>query len=90
MLELTDVHVRYGNIRALQGVSFRVEQGAGRGLEEAQDVRGLERGGVRHVDDDVGAGEARVHALARGGVETAARRGRDHLVSAALELRDHL
>jgi branched-chain amino acid transport system ATP-binding protein len=27
MLELTDVHVRYGNIRALQGVSFRVEQG---------------------------------------------------------------
>ena len=27
MLELTDVHVRYGNIRALQGVSLRVEQG---------------------------------------------------------------
>ncbi len=27
MLELTDVHVRYGNIRALQGVSFRVEAG---------------------------------------------------------------
>jgi branched-chain amino acid transport system ATP-binding protein len=27
MLELTDVHVRYGNIRALQGVSFRVETG---------------------------------------------------------------
>ncbi|HEY0442837.1 MAG TPA: ABC transporter ATP-binding protein [Candidatus Limnocylindrales bacterium] len=27
MLELRDVHVRYGNIRALQGVSFRVEQG---------------------------------------------------------------
>jgi branched-chain amino acid transport system ATP-binding protein len=27
MLELTGVHVRYGNIRALQGVSFRVEQG---------------------------------------------------------------
>jgi branched-chain amino acid transport system ATP-binding protein len=27
VLELTDVHVRYGNIRALQGVSLRVEQG---------------------------------------------------------------
>lgn len=27
MLELTDVHVRYGNIRAIQGVSLRVEQG---------------------------------------------------------------
>jgi branched-chain amino acid transport system ATP-binding protein len=27
MLELADVHVRYGNIRALQGVSFRVDQG---------------------------------------------------------------
>ena len=27
MLELKDVHVRYGNIRALQGVSLRVEQG---------------------------------------------------------------
>ena len=27
MLDLTDVHVRYGNIRALQGVSLRVDQG---------------------------------------------------------------
>ena len=27
MLELTDVHVRYGNIRALQGLSLRVENG---------------------------------------------------------------
>ena len=27
MLELADVHVRYGNIRALQGVSLRVENG---------------------------------------------------------------
>jgi branched-chain amino acid transport system ATP-binding protein len=27
MLELADVHVRYGNIRALQGVSLRVETG---------------------------------------------------------------
>ncbi|HLO35650.1 MAG TPA: ABC transporter ATP-binding protein [Candidatus Deferrimicrobium sp.] len=27
MLELADVHVRYGNIRALQGVSLRVDQG---------------------------------------------------------------
>jgi branched-chain amino acid transport system ATP-binding protein len=27
VLELTDVHVRYGSIAALQGVSFRVEQG---------------------------------------------------------------
>src|SRR3954471_16081179 len=27
MLELRDVHVRYGNIRALQGVSLRVDQG---------------------------------------------------------------
>jgi branched-chain amino acid transport system ATP-binding protein len=27
VLELTDVHVRYGNIRALQGVSLRVESG---------------------------------------------------------------
>ena len=27
MLELADVHVRYGSIRALQGVSLRVEQG---------------------------------------------------------------
>jgi branched-chain amino acid transport system ATP-binding protein len=27
MLELSDVHVRYGNIRALQGVSLRVESG---------------------------------------------------------------
>jgi branched-chain amino acid transport system ATP-binding protein len=27
MLELADVHVRYGNIRALQGVSLRVERG---------------------------------------------------------------
>ena len=27
MLELTDVHVRYGNIRALQGVSLRVDEG---------------------------------------------------------------
>jgi branched-chain amino acid transport system ATP-binding protein len=27
MLELADVHVRYGNILALQGVSLRVEQG---------------------------------------------------------------
>ncbi len=27
MLELTDVHVRYGNIRALQGVSLRVAEG---------------------------------------------------------------
>ena len=27
MLELTDVHVRYGNIRALQGVSLRVGSG---------------------------------------------------------------
>ena len=27
MLELTDVHVRYGNIRALQGVTLRVETG---------------------------------------------------------------
>ena len=27
MLDLTDVHVRYGNIRALQGVSLRVETG---------------------------------------------------------------
>src|SRR3954452_23196225 len=27
MLELTDVHVRYGNIRALQGVSLHVETG---------------------------------------------------------------
>jgi branched-chain amino acid transport system ATP-binding protein len=27
MLELTDVHVRYGNILALQGVSLRVDQG---------------------------------------------------------------
>jgi branched-chain amino acid transport system ATP-binding protein len=27
VLELTDVHVRYGSIRALQGVSLRVEQG---------------------------------------------------------------
>ena len=27
MLELTDVHVRYGSIRALQGVSLRVEAG---------------------------------------------------------------
>jgi len=27
VLELTDVHVRYGNIRALQGVSLRVENG---------------------------------------------------------------
>ncbi len=27
MLELTDVHVRYGNIRAIQGVSLRVDQG---------------------------------------------------------------
>ena len=27
MLELIDVHVRYGNIRALQGVSLRVESG---------------------------------------------------------------
>ncbi|MEA2612678.1 MAG: branched-chain amino acid transport system ATP-binding protein [Chloroflexota bacterium] len=27
MLELADVHVRYGNVRALQGVSLRVETG---------------------------------------------------------------
>jgi len=27
MLELTDIHVRYGNIRALQGVSLRVDTG---------------------------------------------------------------
>jgi len=27
VLDLTDVHVRYGNIRALQGVSLRVDQG---------------------------------------------------------------
>ncbi len=27
MLELVDVHVRYGNIRALQGMSLRVDQG---------------------------------------------------------------
>jgi branched-chain amino acid transport system ATP-binding protein len=27
VLELTDVHVRYGNIRALQGMSLRVESG---------------------------------------------------------------
>ncbi len=27
MLELTDVHVQYGNIRSLQGVSMRVDQG---------------------------------------------------------------
>jgi branched-chain amino acid transport system ATP-binding protein len=27
VLELADVHVRYGNIRALQGVSLRVETG---------------------------------------------------------------
>ena len=27
MLELTDIHVRYGNIRALQGLSLRVETG---------------------------------------------------------------
>ena len=27
MLELADIHVRYGNIRALQGVSLRVETG---------------------------------------------------------------
>jgi branched-chain amino acid transport system ATP-binding protein len=27
MLDLTDVHVRYGNIRALQGVSLRVDTG---------------------------------------------------------------
>jgi branched-chain amino acid transport system ATP-binding protein len=27
MLDLTDVHVRYGNIRALQGVSLRVDPG---------------------------------------------------------------
>ncbi|MGH2407014.1 MAG: ABC transporter ATP-binding protein [Candidatus Limnocylindrales bacterium] len=27
MLELTDVHVAYGNIRSLQGVSLRIEQG---------------------------------------------------------------
>jgi branched-chain amino acid transport system ATP-binding protein len=27
VLELADVHVRYGNIRALQGVSLRVDQG---------------------------------------------------------------
>ena len=27
MLELADVHVRYGNIRALQGVSLTVAQG---------------------------------------------------------------
>src|SRR3954467_1842188 len=27
MLELRDVHVRYGNIRALQGVSLRVDRG---------------------------------------------------------------
>ena len=27
MLELADVHVRYGNIRALQGVSLRVDSG---------------------------------------------------------------
>ena len=27
MLELADVHVRYGNIRALQGVSLRVDTG---------------------------------------------------------------
>ena len=27
MLQLTDVHVRYGNIRALQGVSLRVGEG---------------------------------------------------------------
>jgi branched-chain amino acid transport system ATP-binding protein len=27
VLELTDVHVRYGNIRALQGVSLKVEDG---------------------------------------------------------------
>jgi branched-chain amino acid transport system ATP-binding protein len=27
MLELTDVHVRYGSIRALQGVSLRVDEG---------------------------------------------------------------
>jgi branched-chain amino acid transport system ATP-binding protein len=27
MLELTDVHVRYGSVRALQGVSLRVETG---------------------------------------------------------------
>ncbi len=27
MLELVDVHVRYGNIRALQGLSLRVDQG---------------------------------------------------------------
>ena len=27
MLDLTDVHVRYGNIRALQGISLRVESG---------------------------------------------------------------
>src|SRR6476659_7220218 len=27
MLELADIHVRYGNIRALQGVSLRVDAG---------------------------------------------------------------
>ena len=36
VLELTDVHVRYGNIRALQGVSLRVDDGRARRADRLQ------------------------------------------------------
>ena len=63
------------------GGRFRGEQVAAGGLEELQDRLVLERRRVRHVDDDLGAGERLGQPLAGDGVDARVGRCRQDLMA---------
>ena len=66
------------------------QQVARRRLEELHHGGVLEGWRVRHVDDDVGAGQRFGEPLARDGVDAGSRRGRHHLVALCAERRHDL
>ena len=66
------------------------EQVAARGFEELQDRTIVERGRVRHVDDDLGADERFGQPLARDGVDARGGRRREDLVAVPAEPVDEL
>jgi hypothetical protein len=65
---------------------FRGQEVAGRCLEELQHRRVLERGGVRHVDDDRGARDGLRQSVAGEHVDARVGRRRDGLTAVLVEL----
>ena len=77
MLELADIHVHYGNIRALQGVSLSVAEGelvaligsngAGKTttLRTISGINRVSAGAIRFEGADITRGASRPHRLAR-------------------------